>query len=112
MSEEQLKAFLEKVQIDTDLQNQCKGAASFKETVDIAKAAGFSITEDDMKSIATMQSLSDDELEALAGGSHMHTCTHALGSDAQCGRVSSLCRWNSHSSNPMPPKGVMIASLA
>ena len=74
MSEEQLKAFLEKVQIDTDLQNQCKTAASFKETVDIAKAAGFSITEDDMKSIATMQSLSDDELEALAGGSHMHTC--------------------------------------
>ena len=65
MSEEQLKAFLEKVKPDTELQEKCKAVASYEEAMDIAKAAGFSITEDDIQS---MQSASDDELEAASGG--------------------------------------------
>ena len=45
MSEEQLKAFLEKVKGDTSLQEKLKADAV---TV-IAKEAGFSISADDLK---------------------------------------------------------------
>ena len=42
MSEEQLKAFIAKVQADTSLQEQLKAEGA--DTVAIAKAAGFSIS--------------------------------------------------------------------
>ena len=43
MSEEQLKAFLEKVKADTSLQENLKAAADVNAVVAIAKAAGFMI---------------------------------------------------------------------
>ena len=69
MSEEQLKAFLEKVKADTSLQDKLKAAASPEAAMDIAKAAGFSITAEDIQSMqsATVE-LSDEELEGAAGG--------------------------------------------
>ena len=48
MSEEQLKAFLEKVQTDTNLQEKLK-AAHVDAALAIAKEAGFSIDADDLK---------------------------------------------------------------
>ena len=66
MLEEQLKAFLEKVKADTSLQDQLKAAASPEAAIDIAKAAGFSITAEDMQS-STVELL-DEELEGAAGG--------------------------------------------
>ena len=44
MSEEQLKAFLEKVKADTSLQEKLKAASDADAVVAIAKAAGFTIT--------------------------------------------------------------------
>ena len=64
MSEEQLKAFLAKVQTDTTLQEQLQAEGA--DPVAIAKAAGFSITKEDLA--AHRQSLSDQELEGVAGG--------------------------------------------
>ncbi|CAE22306.1 possible Protein of unknown function DUF61 [Prochlorococcus marinus str. MIT 9313] len=64
MSEEQLKAFIAKVQADPSLQEQLKAEGA--DTVAIAKAAGFSITTEDLKE--HRQTLSDDELESVAGG--------------------------------------------
>ena len=67
MSEEQLKAFIAKVQADTSLQEQlttCQQEGA--DPVAIAKAAGFSITTEDLKE--HRQTLSDDELEGVAGG--------------------------------------------
>ena len=64
MSEEQLKAFIAKVQADTSLQEQLK--AEDADVIAIAKAAGFSITTEDLKE--HRQDLSDDELEGVAGG--------------------------------------------
>ena len=64
MSEEQLKAFIAKVQADTSLQEQLKAEGA--DVVAIAKAAGFSITTEDLKE--HRQTLSDDELEGVAGG--------------------------------------------
>ena len=69
MSEEQLKAFLEKVKADTSLQSKLKAAASPEAAMDIAKAAGFSITSEDIQSMqSTTVELSDEELEGAAGG--------------------------------------------
>ncbi len=65
MSEEQLKAFIAKVQADTSLQEQLKAEGA--DPVAIAKAAGFAITKEDLNSHGG-QTLSDDELEGVAGG--------------------------------------------
>ena len=47
-SEEQLKAFIAKVQADASLQEQLKAEGA--DVVAIAKAAGFSITTEDLNS--------------------------------------------------------------
>ena len=66
MSKEQLKAFLEKVQGDTSLQEKLKAAADADAVLAIAKEAGFSISADDLKN--AQSELSDEELEGVAGG--------------------------------------------
>ena len=77
MSEEQLKAFLEKVKVDTSLQEKLKAAANADAVVSIAKEAGFSISADDLKKA---QELSEEELEGVAGGYGTYSC------DADCGK--------------------------
>ena len=69
MSEEKLKAFLEKVKSDTSLQEKLKAATDTGAVVAIAKEVGFAITAEDIQSMqsATME-LTDDELEGVAGG--------------------------------------------
>ncbi|ABM79128.1 Nif11-like leader peptide family natural product precursor [Prochlorococcus marinus] len=66
MSEEQLKAFLEKVQGDTSLQEQLKAAADTDAVAAIAKEAGFSISAEDLTQ--AQLELSEEELESVAGG--------------------------------------------
>ena len=68
MSEEQLKAFLEKVKGDTSLQEKLKAEASPEAAIEIAKEAGFSITAEDIQSMQSTVELSDEELEGAAGG--------------------------------------------
>ena len=74
MSEEQLKAFIAKVQADTSLQEQLKAEGA--DVVAIAKAAGFSITKEDLKT--ARQNLSDDELEGMAGGCLLSAVTDPI----------------------------------
>ena len=64
MTEEQLKAFLEKVKADTSLQEKLKAAADTNAVVAIAKEAGFSISADDLK--MAQSELSEEELEGAA----------------------------------------------
>ena len=66
MSEEQLKAFLEKVKADTSLQEKLKAAADANAVSAIAKEAGFSISTDDINK--AQSELSEEELEGVAGG--------------------------------------------
>ena len=69
MSEEQLKAFIAKVQADHSLQEQLKAQASPDAAIEIAKEAGFAITAEDIQSMQSEPvELSDDELEGAAGG--------------------------------------------
>ena len=71
MSEEQFKAFLEKVKADTSLQEKLNEAADAVAVAEIAKEAGFSITAEDIQSMQSQSQsgeLSDEELEGAAGG--------------------------------------------
>jgi len=73
MSEEQLKALLEKVKGDISLQEKLNAAADVHAVVAIAKEAGFSISADDLTKAQSELSdqelqLSDQELESVAGG--------------------------------------------
>ena len=67
MSEEQLKAFLEKVKADTSLQEKLQAAADSDAVLAIAKEAGFMISADDLKN--AQSEISEEELEGAAGGS-------------------------------------------
>ena len=63
MSEEQLKAFLEKVKADTSIQEKLKAAKSPEDVVGIiAKEHGHEITADRINQI------SEEELEGILGG--------------------------------------------
>ena len=64
MTEEQLKAFLEKLKGDTTLQAKLKAAANPDAVVSIAKEAGFSISADVLKS--AQSEISEEELEGAA----------------------------------------------
>ena len=66
MSEEQLKAFLEKVQGDTSLQEKLNAAADSDAALAIANEAGFSISADDLKK--AQSEVSDEEMENASGG--------------------------------------------
>ena len=76
MSEEQLKAFLEKVRGDTSLQEKLKAAADADAITAIATEVGFAITAEDIQLMqsATVE-LSDEELEEVAGGGGCHGCS-------------------------------------
>ena len=69
MSEEQLKAFLEKLKADTSLQEKLKAASDADAVVSLAKEEGFSISVGDLTK--AQSELSDEELEGVAGGWHL-----------------------------------------
>ena len=77
MSEEQLKAFLEKVKTDTSLQEKLKAAGDADAVVAIAKDAGFMITAEELKN--AQAEVSDEELEGAAGGGHFSMEFEAFG---------------------------------
>ena len=66
MSEEQLKAFLEAVKADAGLQEKLKAAKDADAVVEIAKAAGFVISAEELKK--SQAEISEEELEGVAGG--------------------------------------------
>ena len=63
MSKEQLKAFIEKIKGDANLQEKLKAANSPDEVISIAKEHGHEFTSNHMSD------LSEDDLEKVAGGS-------------------------------------------
>ena len=81
MSEEQFKAFLEKVKADTSLQEKLNEAADAVAVAEIAKEAGFSISAEDLTK--AQSEVSEKELEGAAGGG---ACTLAGGDwGTKCG---------------------------
>ena len=76
MSEEQLKAFLEKVKADTSLQEKLKAASDANAASAIAKEAGFSISADEFTKAQSTRELSDEELDGAAGGLAFFSVNH------------------------------------
>ena len=74
MSEEQFKAFLEKVKSDTELLEKLKAAGSNEAALQIAKEAGFSITAEDIQSVQSQSGeVSDEELDSCSWrGKHLY----------------------------------------
>ena len=66
MSEEQLKAFLEKIKGDNSLQEKLEAAADSDAVLAIAKEAGFMISAEDLTK--AQSEVSDEELEDATGG--------------------------------------------
>ena len=66
MSEEQLKAFLEKVKADTSLQEKLKAGANQDAVLAIAKEAGFMVSVEDLQK--AVAEISEDELSEVNGG--------------------------------------------
>ncbi|WP_115118393.1 Nif11-like leader peptide family natural product precursor [Synechococcus sp. UW105] len=70
MSEQQLKAFLDTVKGNSDLQEKLKTATSAEIVISIAKEAGFMFSAEELKKVSGFEVLSDDELEGVAGGKY------------------------------------------
>jgi predicted ribosomally synthesized peptide with nif11-like leader len=71
MSEEQISALLAKLKEDTGLLQELKDAADLDAAVAIARGAGFDVSNEDWhyyQEKRTVAELSDNELEAVAGG--------------------------------------------
>ena len=66
MSEQQLKAFLEKLKGDAAMQEKLKSTDDINAVVEISKAAGFMISAEELKK--TQAEVSEEELEGVAGG--------------------------------------------
>ena len=86
MSEEQLKAFLEKVQGDTSLQEKLNAASDADAVAAIAKEAGFMICADDLTK--AQSELSEEELEQVGGAGELagQMGTQLLSADGSCER--------------------------
>lgn len=81
MSEDQLKAFLEKVQTDTELKEKLKATTNPDEAIVIAKEAGFTISAEDLKKNQTNK-VSDHEIEGAAGGSFQACMSRFCGKES------------------------------
>ena len=91
MSEEQLKAFLEKVKSDIELQDKLKAAASNEAALQIAKDAGFAINAEDIQSMQSQSGeVSDEELEGASGGRVANP--HGGSNDTLCVMISQCGR--------------------
>lgn len=70
MSQEQIKALIEALKSNPQLQQKLSTATSIEEATTLAAEAGYSISVDDITQAVSSSSLelSDAELEAVAGG--------------------------------------------
>ncbi len=87
MTEEQLKAFLSKVQADTSIKERIEAAINADAIVEIAKELGFSISTESLKDCAeqvkSQSSLSEEELENVSGAGcwGLSNCPRLTGMD-------------------------------
>jgi predicted ribosomally synthesized peptide with nif11-like leader len=82
MSEEQISALLAKLKLDADLRQKLKSTGELSEAIKLIKEAGFDLTIADILRYDAGKtfSLSDSELEAVAGG----FATDPRGGNSEC----------------------------
>ena len=84
MTEEAIKSFVEKLSTDETFANKLASAATPEERLKIANDAGFAVSASDLSAIKTalsVEELSDEDLEKVAGGIGAST-TAAIGTAA------------------------------
>ena len=76
MSEEQVRAFMEAVKADAELQEKLNAAADTDAVVAIAKEMGFVISADLLQGFPELgRDISEEELESVAGGGNIEDCS-------------------------------------
>ena len=102
MSEEQLKAFSEKVKADSSLQEKLKAVATsdgqiaINDAISIAKEAGFEVSASDL---AVKKDLTEEQLEAVTGGNELGQVAYGWISTATLGLlplVDGVMGWNTY----------------
>ena len=70
--EQTIEKFLEKVGNDADLANQYNNAKDLKELAEVATAAGYSVTAQELQAhFQNNENLSADDLDNISGGASM-----------------------------------------
>lgn len=70
MSLANVKGFIQKLKDDEELRNRVNECNTNEEKFQVAKDEGFDFTVEEFKEV--YQDLTDDELEAISGGSRSH----------------------------------------
>ena len=66
MSEQQLKAFLAKIEGDADMQEKLKSTDDIDAVVELAKASGFMLSAHALRT--AQEEVTEEELESVGGG--------------------------------------------
>jgi predicted ribosomally synthesized peptide with nif11-like leader len=91
MTEETIKAFVERLSSDEAFRDRLAAAPTPEERQEMARAAGYDVGAEDMpaiKSALGIEELSDEDLEKVAGGIGTATATVAVAT-ATAGAVAS-----------------------
>jgi predicted ribosomally synthesized peptide with nif11-like leader len=94
MTEEQLRAFLERIGSDAQLSQKLKQAKTHQELISICRASGLDpgLIPHLKQGDSTVDSLSDSELEAIAGGWQRGDCVQSENQSHEMGNYCSVNR--------------------
>ena len=93
ISSDQLKAFMDAVNANSALQEQLRSATDAQAVAAIAKVAGFEISVKDIPFNQQSSSLSDKELEGVAGGgTNGAGCGDTQGGGVFCSWIDAICK--------------------
>lgn len=79
MSIESAKAFIEKVKDDEDFRKKLVEFKDGEERMEYVKSVGFDFTTEEVAQVKEEQGLTDDELDAVAGGVCGKLCLSGVG---------------------------------
>ena len=85
---ENMKTFLEAVSGDKAFIEKLEKAKDFKTVIALGEERGFTLTEEDLKPDAGIQNISDDEVEAVAGGK---VCVCVVGGGGEASPGEGVC---------------------
>ena len=83
-----MKQFLEEASKDKNLAEKLNNAETADEVIALAAETGFTLTEEDLKPDTGIQDVSDDELDAVAGGK---ACYCAVGGGGEANSNEKVC---------------------
>lgn len=86
-----MKKFLEEVSQDRELCEKMNALETPEEIIALAAEKGLTVTEEDLKPDTSAVKLSDDEMEAVAGGGKPNVCVCVAGGGGESDIPSAVC---------------------